>query len=179
MLKLNHVKFLKYKYMLNIEIKILSKNELKDFRTIRLSALEKAPKMFGSTYTAEVEKPLIFFEACLSNSTVFGVYHKDEIIGLATFTKQISAKSSHKGYLTSVFIEPQFQKKGVATRLLTSVVEYSKKHVEQILLSVADDNKAAVHLYKKFGFETYGIEKKALKDNEKYIDNILMKLFVL
>jgi len=47
--------------MLNIEIKILSVNELKDFRTIRLSALEKSPKTFGSTYTAEVEKPLKFF----------------------------------------------------------------------------------------------------------------------
>ena len=48
--------------MLNIEIKTLSINELKDFRTIRLSALEKAPKMFGSTYTSEVGKPLIFLK---------------------------------------------------------------------------------------------------------------------
>lgn len=165
--------------MLNIEIKILSKNELKDFRTIRLSALEKAPEMFGSTYSAEVEKPIIFFEACLSNSTVFGVYHKDEIIGLATLTQEIGSKLSHKAYLSSVFIEPNFQKKGIASQLLTSILGYSKKHVEQILLTVADNNKPAIQLYKKFGFETYGIEKKALKDNGKYIDEIMMKLFVL
>ncbi|BAP36157.1 GNAT family N-acetyltransferase [Acinetobacter guillouiae] len=165
--------------MLNIEIKTLSINELKDFRTIRLSALEKAPKMFGSTYTSEVGKPLIFFEACLSNSTVFGVYHKDEIIGLATITQEIGAKFSHKAYLSSVFIEPEFQQKGIASQLLNAIVEYSKKHVEQILLTVADDNKAAFHLYKKFGFETYGIEQKALKDNDKYIDEILMKLFLV
>lgn len=165
--------------MLNIEIKILSKNELKDFRTIRLSALEKAPEMFGSTYSAEVEKPIIFFEACLSNSTVFGVYHKDEIIGLATLTQEIGSKLSHKAYLSSVFIEPNFQKKGIASQLLNSILGYSKKHVEQILLTVADNNKPAIQLYKKFGFETYGIEKKALKDNGKYIDEIMMKLFVL
>jgi ribosomal protein S18 acetylase RimI-like enzyme len=164
--------------MLNIEIKILSKNELKDFRTIRLSALEKAPEMFGATYSVEVEKPLNFFEACLSNSTVFGVYHKDEIIGLATLTQEIGAKFSHKAYLSSVFIEPEFQQKGIAGRLLTAIVEYSKKHVEQILLTVADDNKPAIQLYKKIGFEAYGIEKKALKDSEQYIDEILMKLFV-
>ncbi|WP_221260320.1 GNAT family N-acetyltransferase [Acinetobacter sp. Tol 5] len=165
--------------MLNIEVKILSKNELEDFRAIRLSALEKAPEMFGSTYLAEVDKPLIFFEACLTNSTVFGVFHKNKIIGLATLTQEISSKLSHKAYLSSVFIEPDFHKKGIASQLLTAIVDYSKNHIEQILLTVADNNKPAIQLYKKFGFETYGIEKKALKDNGKYIDEIMMKLFVL
>ena len=48
--------------MLNIEIKILSVNELNDFRIIRLSALEKSPKIFGSTHIAEVAKPSIFLK---------------------------------------------------------------------------------------------------------------------
>lgn len=165
--------------MLNIEIKTLGISDLKDFRTIRLSALEKSPKMFGSTYTAEVVKPLMFFDACLSNSTVFGVYHKNEIIGLATLTQEIGAKFSHKAHLSSVFIEPEFQQKGIASKLLNAIIKYSKKHVEQILLTVADDNKSAIHLYEKFGFQTYGIEQKALKDNDKYINEILMKLFVV
>lgn len=164
--------------MLNIEIKILSVNELNDFRTIRLSALEKSPKMFGSTHIAEVAKPSIFFENCLSSSTVFGAYHKNKIIGLATFTQETGIKFSHKAYLSSVFIEPEFQEKGVASQLLRAVVEYSKKYVEQILLTVADDNKPAINLYKNFGFQTYGVEPMALKDNEEYINEILMKLFV-
>lgn len=167
-----------YKNMLSIEIKILSVNDLSDFRTIRLSALAKAPKMFGSTYTAEVVKPLIFFENCLSGSKVFGAYHKNKIIGLATLTQEIGVKLSHKAYLSSVFIEPEFQGKGVASKLLNAVVEYSKKHVEQILLTVADDNKSAINLYKKLGFQVYGIEPKALKENGEYIDELLMKLFL-
>lgn len=165
--------------MLNIEIKVLSVTELEDFRTIRLSALKKSPKMFGSSYTAEKEKPLAFFETCLSNSTIFGVYHKNKIIGLATFTQEIGAKFSHKAYLSSVFIEPEFQQKGIASKLLNTIIKYSKSHVEQILLTVADDNKSAIHLYKKFGFQEYGLEQKALKDNDKYIDEILMKLFLI
>ena len=104
--------------MLNIEIKILSVNELNDFRIIRLSALEKSPKMFGSTHIAEVAKPSIFFENCLSSSTVFGAYHKNKIIGLATFTQETGIKFSHKAYLSSVFIEPEFQEKGVQVNYL-------------------------------------------------------------
>ena len=56
--------------MLNVKIKILNVDESNDFRTIRLSALEKSPEMFGSTYITEVEKPLVFFKSCLSSSTV-------------------------------------------------------------------------------------------------------------
>lgn len=164
--------------MLDIDIKILSVNELEDFKAIRLSALEKSPKMFGSTYSAEVGKPLIFFEACLLNSTVFAVYHQNIIIGLATLTQELGAKFSHKAYLSSVFIEPEFQQKGVASRLLKAVIEYGQKHVEQILLTVASDNEPAIHLYKKLGFQIYGLEQKALKDGSEYIDEVLMKLFV-
>lgn len=164
--------------MLKTEIKILSINELNDFRDIRLSALKNSPKMFGSTYTAEVNKPALFFENCLSSSTVFGAYHKNKIIGLATFTQEAGIKFSHKAHLSSVFIEPEFRGRGVAGQLLEEVLEYSKKQVEQILLTVADDNKPAIHLYEKLGFQTYGIEAKALKDNGVYIDEVLMKLFI-
>jgi ribosomal protein S18 acetylase RimI-like enzyme len=161
--------------MLNVKIKILSVDESNDFRTIRLSALEKSPEMFGSTYIAEVEKPLVFFKNCLSSSTVFGAYYKNKIIGLATLTQENGIKFSHKVSLSSVFIEPEFQQKGVGSNLLNAVIEHSKKYAEQILLTVADDNKPAIHLYKKFGFETYGVETKAMKDNGQYIDEVLMK----
>ena len=164
--------------MLNIEIKTLKMSDVQDFRTIRLSALEKSPKMFGSSYSAEVDKSLLFFEACLSNSTVFGVYHKNKIIGLATLTQEVGAKFSHKAHLSSVFIEPEFQQQGIATQLLNTIIKYSKNKIEQILLTVADDNTSAIHLYEKFGFQTYGIEQKALKDNDEYMDERLMKLFV-
>lgn len=164
--------------MLNITIRILGIDELNDFRTIRLSALAKAPQMFGSTYEIEVLKPYSFFESCLSSSIVFGVYHKDKIIGLATLTREGGMKLSHKASLSSVFIEPEFQRQGIATKLLRTIIAYSKEQVEQILLNVADDNQSAIHLYQKNGFQTYGVELKALKNDTRYTDELLMKLFL-
>ena len=75
-----------------------------------LSDLVKSPKMFGSTYSVEVVKPLSFFEDCLSSLTIFGVYYKNKIIGLATITQEIGIKFSQKAHLSSIFIEPKFQK---------------------------------------------------------------------
>ncbi|OEC89431.1 GNAT family N-acetyltransferase [Acinetobacter sp. YK3] len=165
--------------MLDIEIKILDVDELNDFREIRLSALAKAPEMFGSTYDAEIVKPLSFFQSCLSSSTIFGVYYKDKIIGLATLTREQGIKLSHKAILSSVFIEPEFQRQGLASALLRTVIAYAKAHVEQILLTVADGNQSAIRLYEKFGFQLYGTEQKALKNNAEYTNELLMKLFLL
>ena len=165
-------------HMLEIKIKILGVDELNDFRKIRLSALAKAPVMFGSTYDVEIVKPLSFFQSCLSNSTIFGVYHKDRIIGLAALIQESGIKLAHKAVLSSVFIEPEFQSQGIATALLRAVIAYSQAQVEQVLLTVAADNQSAIKLYQKMRFEVYGVEKKALKNNNEYTDELLMKLFL-
>ncbi|ENU29175.1 hypothetical protein F991_03307 [Acinetobacter sp. CIP-A165] len=166
--------------MMNIEIKILNVSDINDFRNIRLAALLNAPKMFGSSYAVELNKPLAFFQNCLSNSIVFGAYHGKEIVALATLTQETVAKISHKAYLSSVFVQPEFQNKGIANELIQAVIEHSNKHIEQILLTVADDNNSAIHLYKKLGFQIYGVEHKALKDhdNMEYTDELMMKLFL-
>ena len=162
-----------------MKIKILNVNDLNDFRNIRLAALLHAPKMFGSCYEEEVQAPLTFFQNCLLNSTVFAVYAEQEIIGLAILTQETSIKVAHKAYLSSVFIRPEFQGQGVASELLNTVIEYASIHVEQVLLTVAVDNPVAINIYKKMNFHVYGMEKRALKENKMYSDELLMKLFLV
>lgn len=57
-------------------------------------------------------------------------------------------------------------------------MEYGKQHVEQILLTVVDDNLPAIHLYEKHGFQVYGIEPLALKKGTVYKNEVLMILFL-
>ena len=51
-------------------------------------------------------------------------------------------------------------------------------HQEQLTLSVGDGNAAAYRLYRKMGFSEYGREMKALKDGNRYFDEILMVRFL-
>jgi RimJ/RimL family protein N-acetyltransferase len=46
--------------------------------------------------------------------------------------------------------------------------------VELIQLAVVSDNEAARRLYQRLGFVEYGIEKKALKQDGRYYDEVLM-----
>jgi len=50
--------------------------------------------------------------------------------------------------------------------------------IEQIMLSVATTQNAAVSLYRSLGFESFGRERRALKIGERYVDEENMVLYV-
>ena len=135
--------------------------------------------MFGSTYTTEVTHQDIYFKNCLLNSIAFAAYHDKDIIGIAVLVRESAIRIAHKAHLASVFIEPKFQQKGIAHILLNTVIKHARaQQIEQILLTVVEDNIIAINLYKKLGFQIYGTEISALKDQDKYTNEILMKLFL-
>ena len=122
---------------MNITIKILSPQNVNDFKKIRLSALLQAPEMFGSTYTTEVTHQDIYFKNCLLNSIAFAAYHDKDIIGIAVLVRESAIRIAHKAHLASVFIEPKFQQKGIAHILLNTVIKHARaQRIEQILLTV-------------------------------------------
>ena len=59
-----------------------------------------------------------------------------------------------------------------------AVIDYGREHVEQIMLTVAEGNEAAINLYEKHGFKTYGVEPRAMKNGSEYRDEILMALIL-
>ncbi|CAI1496619.1 GNAT family N-acetyltransferase [Serratia quinivorans] len=163
--------------MLDIKIRRLQAENAEDFRAIRLAALKKSPEMFGSFYALEAEKPLQFFADRLTNCAVFGAYSNGRIVGVMVFKQAEGIKDAHKASLTGVFVEPEFRGQGIANALLKAVIDHGSNQVEQILLTVVADNDAAISLYKKYGFEPYGMEPRALKTEQGYLDEMLMVLF--
>jgi RimJ/RimL family protein N-acetyltransferase len=63
---------------------------------------------------------------------------------------------------------------GVARRLVKTTIEFARDRVERIQLSVVSDNEQARQLYERLGFLVHGIEKKALKQDGRYYDEVLM-----
>ena len=50
--------------------------------------------------------------------------------------------------------------------------------LEQIQLAVGDTQETAARLYRSLGFESFGVEKQALKVGDRYIDEDHMVLYV-
>lgn len=144
------------------------------FRDIRLEGLRHDPDAFASTFEDESEKPLAFFAERLGVSAVFGAFRGADLLGIAGFYIQPGPKHRHKGALWGMYVRPEGRGAGIGARLVAAVVEHARDRVELIQLSVISDNPAARRLYERFGFEQYGIEKRAAKYRGRYHDDVLM-----
>ncbi|WP_271621402.1 GNAT family N-acetyltransferase [Bradyrhizobium sp. CCBAU 51745] len=159
-------------------IRLLTPADAALYRAIRLEALEAHPEAFSSTFAREQEKPLAWFEERLTSSDVFGAFIDGQIVGIAGFHRQDGPQTMHKADLWGMYVRHQAGRAGVGRCLVDTVIAHAAKHVEKLQLTVASQNEPALRLYKAAGFVEYGREVKALKQNGRYFDEVLMELFV-
>lgn len=158
----------------DIQIRLLTSADAASYRGIRLAGLKDAPEAFGSTFEAEVVKPLAWFFDRLTASQVFGAVRGREVLGVAGFAVRGGEKGAHKGLLWGMYVRPEARGTGLARRLVETVINFARPRVELIQLSVVVGNEPARRLYARLGFIEYGIEKNSLKHGSRYYDEILM-----
>lgn len=74
-------------------------------------------------------------------------------------------------------VHPNWQRRGIGTRLLSHFISWVEENprLEKIELHVHADNKTAIHLYQRHGFENEGTRARAIRyDNNRFVDDILM-----
>ena len=69
-----------------------------------------------------------------------------------------------------MYVEEAARGTGLAAAMVEALLEHARGQVEQVMLSVMLDNERARHFYEKMGFETYGLERRAFKIGDRYID---------
>jgi ribosomal protein S18 acetylase RimI-like enzyme len=163
--------------MPEFSIRHLTPADAADYRMIRLAALQNAPGAFGSTYESEAARPMSGWQERLAAPGAFGAYMGNDIAGMARFVQDSgSAKERHKGAVYGMYVAPEARGQGIGSALIEAVITHASGVVEQLRLGVVDANLAAIRLYQKHGFETYGTERRALKTDAGYSDEVLMAL---
>ena len=157
-----------------IQVRRLTPADAALYRDIRLQGLRSDPEVFGSTFEAEDARPLTFFSERLGASAAFGAFHDSEIVGVAGLLIREGRKEAHKALLVGMYVRPSARKAGVGRRLVETIIEFARPRVELVQLAVVSDNGPARRLYERLGFLEYGLEKKALKQDGHYYDELLM-----
>lgn len=164
-----------------MEIKVLEKKDANRYKKLRLEALKLCPEAFASSYEEEKEFTLETFENRLSNSHSYtlGAFENGELFGVVTLQLEQKAKLKHRITIFAMYVAVEKRGKGLAKKLLKEAITKSKQMVgiEAIYLTVGAANQPAKNLYKSLGFATYGIDKKALKIDNSYLDEELMVLY--
>jgi putative acetyltransferase len=83
----------------------------------------------------------------------------ERIVGMAGLSR-LNGRRAHVGEITLI-VHDAYVGKGIGTKLLTELVETSDKWLglRRLELTVYVDNKSAIALYRKFGFEIEGTHR--------------------
>lgn len=98
--------------------------------------------------------------------------------GIANLYLQPYQKMTHQS-LFAIIIDEKYRGQGVGAKLLRELMALAKErfNLEYIHLEVYQGN-PAINLYRRLGFEQYGVHRRFMKDKGRYIDKILMQKYL-
>ena len=159
----------------------LTPADASDYQALRLAALRAEPFAFSSSYEEERDYSASVIKGRLAarmDRGVFGAFENDELVGLVALGRLDGVKLSHKALIWSMYVRPEFRRKGLARALLGAALSLAGQvpGVQQVNLSVNAGNLGALRLYESVGFKAYGREPGALLINGELHDEIHLSL---
>ena len=166
-----------------MEVRKLTETDAEAFWNIRLRALRDNPESFGASFEEFLDRGIAGVAQGLRKSSTspddvtFGAFDRN-IVGIAGFRREPEVKRHHKAVIWGMYVPKEMRRKGIGRALLEAAIAYAKTlpDLEQINLAVVLTSKEARHLFISLGFETYGLERRALKLHDRYFDQELMTL---
>ena len=152
-----------------LQIRQLEVSDAPAYRAFRLRALREHADSFTSSFEEENARPLLDTEKRLqavADGKLWGAYVAGDMAGMVGLSLEMRIKCRHKGLLVSMYVAPQYTNHGLGRSLVETVLADARATgLELVTLTVTDSNQAAIALYKKCGFISFGTEPDAIRVN--------------
>jgi [ribosomal protein S18]-alanine N-acetyltransferase len=135
-----------------VEIRML---DLADLSAIEVIEQRAYPTPWSrSMFASELAKP---------TSICLGAFEGEDLLGYVINSRYVDA-----WHIMNVAVDPQHQRRGIATHLLERLFELTRDDERRgYTLEVRISNEDAIRLYEKLGFESRGIRRGYYTDNRE------------
>jgi ribosomal protein S18 acetylase RimI-like enzyme len=149
-------------------LRCVNDDELEQLKRLRLRALLDAPSAFGSTHAEEADRVPQRWQSWLTDACTFVIEDPLGWHGIAAVF--MDASDRRLCHLVSMWIAPSHRGRGLGGDLLAAGIEWGRKQgAHQIHLGVVEGNSAALHLYRRAGFEPTGRRELLRSDPSKTV----------
>ena len=157
-----------------MDFRRLKEEDAAAYWALRLEAVEREPRSFGMTPEEHRRITMDETEALIGQqgSFLMGAFDGEVLVGCARFHREPRIKEWHKGHVRGVYVSATHRGRGVAKTMIAALIADVKKDpgCEQLLLAVGVFNEPARRTYRALGFVPFGVEPRALRAGDEYID---------
>lgn len=95
----------------------------------------------------------------LENGRNFVATVDDRVIGHAVYSPSTASEADYV-----IFLDPEYQNRGIGTVLIQHTIKHAASDgIDRIVSHVSHDNKGAIHVYEKIGFEQVSASRLNIK----------------
>lgn len=134
-------------------MRVISVEDWRAFRRLRLRALAESPESFGVTLAeATASSEAIWRERAAGPGPVILAFDGDQAIAMGGLH---TPDASDEAFVWGMWVEPKWRGRGLGGRVLRELVDCADRARRRVTLHVTDRNEAR-HLYEKHGFVATG-----------------------
>ena len=123
----------------------LSPDNWQKYRDIRLIALKSDPLAFASSYEQEIQ-----FDEQIWRQNIHNMWFamvNSQVVGMIGMLIIEESKNTNIGYVVSLWVSPQFQKRQIGQALVRAIQNFAApKNLKKLILEVTASNQAAIGL---------------------------------
>ena len=134
-----------------------------EIRRLSLADLPEIEEIEQRAYRTPWSRSMFASELAKPTSVCLGAFEGDDLVGYVINSRYVDA-----WHVMNVAVDPDFQRRGIASRLLERLFELTDDDDGRgYTLEVRVSNTEAIRLYEKLGFERHGIRRGYYTDNRE------------
>jgi len=156
-------------------------SEVEALRALRIEALRCCPVAFTADLSEAETRPLDAWRDQVTRGggdgteLILVAAEGEHLAGMTGVWAPKSGKCAHVGTVWGVYVRPPFRGRGLAERMILAGIEWARTiSLLRLKLSVVEGNDRARRCYERCGFTAYGIERAAVRWDDRMYDEVLM-----